>query len=120
MNKSNLSIEDLSSLRNEVQIMQSVDHPNIVEYYETYEDKGYIYLCMELCTGGELIEKLTSAKNNHLNEKICAEYMLKLFKALNHCHAQDIIHRDIKPENIMFGIDDEIKFIDFGFAISQH
>ena len=81
MNKSNLSIEDLSSLRNEVQIMQSVDHPNIVEYYETYEDKGYIYLCMELCTGGELIEKLTSAKNNHLNEKICAEYMLKLFKA---------------------------------------
>lgn len=85
--------------------MQSVDHPNIVEYYETYEDKGYIYLCMELCTGGELIEKLTCAKNNHLSEKICAEYMVKLFKALNHCHAQDIIHRDIKPENIMFGAD---------------
>jgi len=38
MKKSNLSQEDLESLRNEVQIMQSVDHPNIVEYYETYED----------------------------------------------------------------------------------
>ena len=43
--------------------------------------------------------------------------MLKLFKALNHCHTQNIIHRDIKPENVMFH-DDEIKFIDFGFAIS--
>jgi len=73
---------------------------------------------MELCTGGELIEKLISSKNNHLSEKTCAEYMLNLFKALNHCHAQDIIHRDIKPENIMFGTDNEIKFIDFGFAIS--
>jgi serine/threonine protein kinase len=65
-----------------------------------------------------LIFGITSSKDNHLSEKKCAEYMLNLFKALNHCHAQDIIHRDIKPENIMFGSDNEIKFIDFGFAIS--
>ena len=44
--------------------------------------------------------------------------MAKLLRALQHCHSQDIIHRDIKPENIMFGEGDEIKFIDFGFAIT--
>ena len=46
--------------------------------------------------------------------------MSKLLRALQHCHSQDIIHRDIKPENIMYGEEDEIKFIDFGFAITQH
>jgi calcium-dependent protein kinase len=34
--------------------MQTVDHPNIVKYFETYDDKKFIYLVMELCTGGEL------------------------------------------------------------------
>ena len=43
--------------------------------------------------------------------------MKKLFLALQHIHAQDIIHRDIKPENICYGADNEVKFIDFGFAM---
>lgn len=38
-------------------------------------------------------------------------------KALQHCHAQNIIHRDIKPENIMFGADGEVRLVDFGFAL---
>jgi calcium-dependent protein kinase len=99
--------------------METVDHPNIVKYFETYDEPKYIYLCMELCTGGELFEKVSS-KDHHLTEQTCSGYMQKLFRALNHCHSQDIIHRDIKPENIMFGRDGEIKLIDFGFAITQH
>jgi calcium-dependent protein kinase len=38
--------------------MQQLDHPNVVNYYETYEDKDYMFICMELCTGGELFEKV--------------------------------------------------------------
>lgn len=55
-----------------------------------------------------------------MSEKEVSHQMSKLLRALQHCHSQDIIHRDIKPENIMFGANDEIKFIDFGFAITQH
>ena len=45
-------------LENEIRIMQEVDHPNIVKYYETYYDDDSVYLCMELCTGGDFLEKV--------------------------------------------------------------
>ena len=73
---------------------------------------------MELCKGGELFDKITELEM--LSESESAKYMIKLIKALNHCHSQNIIHRDIKPENIMIGANDEVKFIDFGFALVQN
>ena len=98
--------------------MQQVDHPNIVKYYETYDDVKYIYLCMELCQGGELFDEIT--KSDMIKENDAARYMIKLIRALFHCHSQNIIHRDIKPENIMIGDLGEVKFIDFGFALVQN
>lgn len=81
-----MSEDDLESLKSEVQLMQTVDHPNIVKYYETYDDKKYIYLCMELCKGGELFEKMLE-RGTPYTEKEAAEIMLKLLGALNHCHS---------------------------------
>ena len=71
---------------------------------------------MELCTGGEIIKVITEDESKQ-NEKFISLQALKLLKALQHCHAQNIIHRDIKPENIMFGGDGEVRFVDFGFAL---
>lgn len=99
--------------------MQRLDHPNIVKYFETYDDIKYIYLCMELCQGGELFQHVIESKES-FTEKKCAEYFMKLAKALEHCHSQGIIHRDIKPENIMFDNHGEVKFIDFGLATVRH
>ena len=96
--------------------MQKLDHPNIVKYFETYDDAKWLYLCMELCQGGELFEHVIKSKEK-LSERKCAQYFMKLVKALEHCHSQGIIHRDIKPENIMFDNFGEVKFIDFGLAI---
>lgn len=81
INKSKLDAEDLESLKNEVRLMQQVDHPNIVKYYETYDDSKYIYLCMELCTGGELFDKVTKRKKP-FSEAEAAEVMRDLLKAL--------------------------------------
>ena len=71
ISKSKLSEEDIEALHMEVAILQKVDHPNIVKYYETYEDEKFIYLVMELCPGGELLEKLTDNKRK-MSENMAA------------------------------------------------
>ena len=71
----------------EVAILHSLDHPNIVKYYETYNDQKYIYLVMEYVTGTQLFEKITQQANQTFTETTAAGYMKSLFQAINHCHA---------------------------------
>jgi calcium-dependent protein kinase len=118
MNKNKLK-DHLEAIQEEVQILTKLDHPNIVKYYETYIDEKYIYLVMEYIGGGELFEKIAQQKNQVFSEPMAAEYMKKLFGALNHMHAQGVVHRDIKPENIMLSKEDELKLIDFGLSKRQ-
>ena len=85
ISKSKLSEEEIEALHVEVSILQKVDHPNIVKYYETYEDDRFIYLVMELCPGGELIEKITDG-GMKMTENKAAEAIEKIIRALIHCH----------------------------------
>ena len=52
--RNKLSLEDKVSLQNEIDIMKQVDHPNIVKLYDIQEDEKYIYIVMEVLTGGEV------------------------------------------------------------------
>ena len=85
INKKDFSDEDMDMLKSEVQLMQQVDHPNIVRYYETYNDKKYIYLVMELCTGGDLFKCIDEGKA--LTDREASLNMDKCLRALQHCHA---------------------------------
>ena len=118
LNKDKMTPKDLATVMDEVDLLKKVDHPNIVEYFETYDDKHYLYLVMELCTGGELFDShddcLKSGKP--YSERRAAEVIKKCLEALQHCHSVGITHRDIKPENIMFGKDGEVRLVDFGLA----
>ena len=102
-------------IEREISLLNQLDHPNIVKYYETYEDSDNLYLVMELCTGGELYQTFLDNKSN-MTEAYVSRQMYKILKALNHCHSQKIMHRDIKPHNIMFDKSGEIKLIDFGIS----
>ena len=90
---------ELDFIRQEVKILRSLDHPNIVKYHETYEDSKYLYLVMEYCQGGELLESIT---RNFFSEKEACKIMQDVLRAINHCHCLGIAHRDIKPENLMY------------------
>jgi len=107
----------LINILEEVRILRQLDHPNIIKYYEMFEDEEYIYLAMEYCSGGELFERIK--EKEVFNETEASSIILKLLKALNYCHSLGIAHRDIKPENILYvskDPDSEIKLIDFGLA----
>ena len=116
MDKQKLSGQ-MDMIMNEIEILNTLDHPNIVKYYETYDDKKFIYLTMEFIKGKMMFDKITEAENQTFSEKQACHYIADIFYAINHLHTQGIIHRDIKPENIMVTDDnDQIKLIDFGLA----
>ena len=67
-------LEDmLDMLREEIEIIQRLDHPNVVNYFETYDDAKFLYLVMEYVKGEELFQKITKEKS--FNEKTAAIYM---------------------------------------------
>ena len=69
----------------------------------------------ELCTGGELFDKIVASKG--FSENKAALYLYQLMSAVLACHDKGIVHRDLKPENILFSSsaeDSPLKVIDFG------
>ena len=112
--------KDLYLLKRELDVLRMIDHPNVIKYYETYEDEKYLHIVMEMCTGGDLFDKLIEMGT--LNESEVGNIMKKLLLALNHIHGLYIVHRDLKPENFLFASRDpgaEIKVIDFGMSIKN-
>ena len=107
----------------EVNILRDLDHPNIVKYYDTYEDDHYIHIVMEYLQGDDLFKVITERRYNKFTEKDACEIISYLFKSLIFIHNKHIVHRDIKPENILFGAQGDyqsLKLIDFGLSTSHH
>lgn len=117
--KENLPKELFSFIVDEVQILAKMDHPNIVKYYETYEDENYINIVMEYLQGEDLFKLISTKKYDNFTEKDIAEIISCILRALSYIHGQGIVHRDIKPENILFsknGNYETLKLIDFGLS----
>jgi calcium-dependent protein kinase len=105
--------EYLDELRNEISVLRSLDHPNIVKAYEVYETKHNIYVVMEYCSGGDLYARVPYVESQ------AANIITQLCSAIGHMHANGIIHRDIKMENIMFQSPDpmaNIVLLDMGLS----
>jgi calcium-dependent protein kinase len=107
--------KSLDALLKDVEILKTLDHPNIIKVYEYFQDESAIYIVTELCTGGELFECILKEKN--FNEKKAAELMRQMLSAIAYCHEKKLAHCDLKPENIMLESqagNNLIKVIDFG------
>ncbi|CAD8207616.1 unnamed protein product [Paramecium octaurelia] len=107
--------------KREIEIMQNLDHPNIIKLFESFEDQRNIYLVMEICTGGELFD--TIIEKGHFTEKEAQQTFLQIMQAIHYCHTHGICHRDLKPENFLLlnkQPDAPIKVIDFGLSVLFH
>jgi mitogen-activated protein kinase kinase kinase len=104
----------VAQIRDEMGVLQVLDHPNIVQYFgiEPHRDKVYIF--MEYCDGGSLASLLEHGRIE--DETVIMVYALQLLEGLAYLHERGVVHRDIKPENILLDHDGVIKFVDFGAA----
>ena len=118
-------------LKNEIFILQKLNHPNIVKYENIKKTTKHFYIVMEYCNGGELskaLEKYQEKYEKPFSQEIVQHIMRQIIDAFKYIHSQKIIHRDIKLENILLNFESEkdkeelnmmkatVKIIDFGFA----
>ena len=114
---SNISAEADKEIFNEINILRTMDHPNILKIFEFYSNKDSYSIVTELCSGGELFQEIVD--KGPFNENYSAYVMFQVFSAINYCHNMKIVHRDLKPENILIVDRDKngyprIKICDFG------
>merc|ERR1719454_813507 len=112
-------VKDADRFKQEIAIMKIMDHPNIIKLFETFEDHRNIYLVMEMCTGGELFDRIIEV--GHFTEVQAAILLQQMIRALFYMHENHIMHRDLKPENFLLQTKDPIeksslKIIDFGLS----
>ncbi|KAJ3551897.1 hypothetical protein NP233_g12996 [Leucocoprinus birnbaumii] len=106
-------------VRNEIAVLKRISsgHPNIVTLHDYFETAHNLYLCFDLCTGGELFDRIC-AKGNYY-EQDAADLVRTIFKAVKYIHDSGIVHRDLKPENLLFRTPAEeadIMIADFGLS----
>ncbi|KAM9754265.1 death-associated protein kinase 2 isoform 1-T2 [Menidia menidia] len=105
-------------IEREVDILQQIQHPNIVALHDVYENRTDVVLILELVSGGELFDFL--AQKESLSEEEATEFIKQILDGVQYLHSKSIAHFDLKPENIML-LDrnvplPRIKIIDFGLA----
>eukprot|EP00004_Rigifila_ramosa_P021673 TRINITY_DN580_c0_g1_i2.p1 TRINITY_DN580_c0_g1~~TRINITY_DN580_c0_g1_i2.p1 ORF type:complete len:336 (-),score=80.65 TRINITY_DN580_c0_g1_i2:706-1686(-) len=108
---------NLDMMKREVEIMQMVEHRNIIYMREMYDTPTKLYLIMELVTGGEMFDRIVNRGN--YSEKDASDVVRQIANAVAYLHELGIVHRDLKPENLLYANerdDSDIKIADFGLS----
>lgn len=116
-----VSISD-ALLTNEILVMRRIvenvaPHPNVIGLHDVYEDAHGVHLILELCSGGELFDRIVG--RDRYSEFDAAAVIRQIAKGLEALHKANIIHRDLKPENCLFSDKNEdstLKIMDFGLS----
>ncbi|XP_071756983.2 serine/threonine-protein kinase 36 [Centroberyx gerrardi] len=107
------SEKELRSLKREIEIMRGLQHPNIVQLFDSFETETEVVVVTEYAEG-ELFQILED--DGSLPESQVREIACQLVSALYYLHSHRILHRDMKPQNILLGKCGVVKLCDFGFA----
>ena len=110
-------VSNVERFKLEVEIMMRLDHPSILRLYDYFEDEKRVYLVLELCTGGELFDRIIL--NKYYSEENARIIFRQMVTGIIYCHLSKVCHRDLKPENfIMISKNDpfSLKMIDFGLS----
>ena len=120
--KSSANLLSDGEIKDEIEILKNLDHPDIVRIIESFNTKNSYILITEYCEGGELFDQV----KNQLSETQIAVIFRQLLSGLAYLHSNNVVHRDLKLENILIHEIEKskttgedlfnIKIIDFGTA----
>ncbi|XP_057209154.1 serine/threonine-protein kinase Nek1 isoform X2 [Triplophysa rosa] len=113
---SRMSNKERQESRKEVAVLANMSHPNIVQYKESFEESGCLYIVMDYCEGGDLFKKINNQKGILFPEEQILDWFVQICLALKHVHDRKILHRDIKSQNIFLTKDGTVQLGDFGIA----
>nr|KAF6401878.1 NIMA related kinase 1 [Rousettus aegyptiacus] len=116
INISRMSNKEREESRREVAVLANMKHPNIVQYRESFEENGSLYIVMDYCEGGDLFKRINAQKGILFQEDQILDWFVQICLALKHVHDRKILHRDIKSQNIFLTKDGTIQLGDFGIA----
>ena len=112
------SVEQEASIEvimREISVHKDLDHPNIVQLHDSYQDEQFIYIILEHAESGSLFQKIN--ENKRLSEDQARKYFSQVLAGVIYLHDRQIVHRDIKPENILLDRNDNVKICDFGWCV---
>lgn len=104
-------------IQNEIRVLKSIDHPNIVKLLDIVVSKDFVHIVLDYCDGLNLYEYMYNRGGKRLSESLARRIFIQLLNAVDYLHRNNISHRDLKLDNIMIDRTGKVTIIDFGFAI---
>ncbi|KNC78818.1 CAMK/RAD53 protein kinase [Sphaeroforma arctica JP610] len=121
MDKKRLSLQAMNSatIKKEAEILHALHHPCVIKIEEMFETEKYLYIMLELVSGGALFEYVH--ERGRLSEKQSMDFTYQMLKGLDYLHKNGVTHRDMKPENVLllpYQVEGTflLKITDFGLA----
>jgi serine/threonine protein kinase len=106
-----------AAFRREMDLACRVNHPNVVQAKNFFQDDEFTAFTMDYIGGGTLADRM--ANSSPLELDAILKILLQLGSGLQAIHNRGIIHRDLKPENILVDVHDNVKIVDFGISVGD-
>lgn len=117
INLRQMSVRDRDASRKEVSLLSKMKHPNIVAFYKSFYDRNNLYIVMEYCDAGDLMNRIQMQRGRVFTEQQIINWFVQICLGLKHIHDRKILHRDIKSQNIFLTDGGQkVKLGDFGIA----
>ncbi|XP_030633271.1 serine/threonine-protein kinase Nek3 [Chanos chanos] len=106
----------MENTRREAVLLSKMNHPNIVAFRDSFQADGHLYIVMEFCSGGDLLQRIRQQRDTHFPEDIILKWFAQMCLGTRHIHDKKVLHRDLKSKNVFLTDDGTVKLGDFGSA----